>query len=150
MNNKIVVYVLVIAIIIFGAFYFFKPSNTTQQNQIPTTQIPATTNAQDQTPVTQTSDSAPIQAAPINTVSAKTYNISIANFAFSPASLNINKGDTVVWTNNDSVPHQISGNSLNGQVMNKGQTYSFTFNDTGTFNYHCAIHPSMTASITVQ
>ncbi len=76
--------------------------------------------------------------------------VSIVNFSFNPATTTIAKGGTVVWTNNDAVPHQIAGGELNGPVINKGQTYFFTFNTAGTFNYHCAIHPSMTGTIVVQ
>ena len=79
-----------------------------------------------------------------------TYPVLIINFSFNPASLTVNKGDTVIWTNNDSAPHQVVGDNLNGLVMNKGQTFSQTFNSSGTFNYHCAIHPMMTGVITVK
>ena len=82
--------------------------------------------------------------------SAKTYTISIANFAFSPASISINAGDTITWTNHDSVPHQIAGNSFGSSPLSNGQSYSFKFNSAGTYNYHCAIHPSMTGIITVK
>ena len=111
-----------------------------QQNQMPSDQTQTTvTSTQKQTPVTNTKN--------------QTYSVSIINFSFNPNSLTINKGDTVVWTNNDQVPHQVKGDnlsSLSAPVMSNGQTYSFTFSDSGTFSYHCAIHPTMKASITVK
>jgi plastocyanin len=78
--------------------------------------------------------------------------VTIQNFAFSPATLEVNKGDTVTWTNEDSVPHQIASdtNVFLGSSMNKGQTFSFTFTETGIFPYHCAIHPSMQGKIIVK
>jgi amicyanin len=78
--------------------------------------------------------------------------VTIQNFAFSPASLTIKKGETVTWTNQDSAPHQIASDNgkFQGPSFSKGQTYSFTFNDTGTFPYHCTIHPMMKATIVVQ
>jgi len=134
---KKVIVVLIVLGIIFGVYYFLKSSNKTQQNQTQTTQTSVTPNNNSVSSKT----------------SAQTYKIYILNFAFEPKNLAINKGDTVVWTNNDSVPHQIKGDnlsSLSAPVMNNGQTYSFTFNNIGTFNYHCAIHPSMTGNITVK
>ena len=76
--------------------------------------------------------------------------ISIKNFAFSPATLTIKKGATVTWTNSDSAPHQIKSATFNSAALNQGQSFSFTFNTAGTFDYSCAIHPSMLGKIIVQ
>jgi plastocyanin len=78
--------------------------------------------------------------------------VAIQNFAFSPASLTIKKGESVTWTNEDSVAHIIVSDSSAFQSgsLAKGQTFSFTFNQTGQFPYHCSIHPSMKATIIVQ
>lgn len=87
---------------------------------------------------------------PGKSMSATANAVDIQNFAFSPASLTVKKGTTVVWTNNDSAPHQIKSATFNSDRLGKGQTFSFTFNDAGTFEYLCAIHPSMTGKIIVQ
>jgi plastocyanin len=76
--------------------------------------------------------------------------INIQNFAFSPQTITVAKGATVTWTNNDSASHQIKSQTFNSNLLGKGQTFSFTFNDSGTFDYSCAIHPSMTGKIVVQ
>jgi len=81
-----------------------------------------------------------------------TYNVNIQNLAFSPAALSINAGDTVIWTNNDNMQHTVtsdSGSELGSAALSKGQTYSHTFSAAGTFSYHCSIHTSMKASVTV-
>jgi plastocyanin len=91
--------------------------------------------------------------APVETEQAKKYGVSIVNFSFSPVTLNINKGDTVVWTNNDSAPHTVTGNdskALSSATLSIGQSYSFTFTESGAFDYHCAIHPTMRGSIIVK
>lgn len=85
--------------------------------------------------------------------SGATYNVGIMNFTFSPDTLTINAGDTVVWTNIDSVNHDVvsdSGSELNSTSLLNGQKYSHTFTKTGTFNYHCGIHPSMKAKVIVR
>ena len=78
--------------------------------------------------------------------------VSIANFAFSPATLPIPAGTTVTWTNNDSTTHTVT--SDNG-VFDSGNlapnaTFSYTFSNAGTFAYHCSIHTSMTGKIVVK
>ena len=78
--------------------------------------------------------------------------IEINNFAYSPSSINIKTGDSVMWTNNDQAAHTItsdSGTELNSQTLSTSQTYSNTFTETGTYNYHCSLHPGMKAKIIV-
>jgi plastocyanin len=81
---------------------------------------------------------------------SQVYQVSIKNFAFSPATINIKKGDTVVWTNEDGAPHQIVGGVLKSDVLSTGSTYSFTFTQVGKFDYNCSIHPSMKGEIVVE
>lgn len=76
--------------------------------------------------------------------------INIQNFAFNPGTLTVKKGATVTWTNNDSAPHQIKSATFNSSQLSNGQSFSFTFNETGTFDYSCAIHPSMLGKIIVE
>lgn len=82
----------------------------------------------------------------------KSAHVTIQNFAFSPASITVTKGTTVMWTNRDSTAHTVTGNTAGGPAsghIQPGQSYSFTFNSAGTFPYHCSIHPEMTGSVTV-
>lgn len=76
--------------------------------------------------------------------------VNIQNFSFIPSTLTIKKGTTVTWTNNDSALHQIKSVTFNSSQLSKGQSFSFTFNETGTFDYSCAIHPSMLGKIIVE
>jgi len=78
--------------------------------------------------------------------------VSIEDFAFGPAGLTINVGDTVTWTNNEEgVPHTTTSDDgvWDSKNLSPGDTFSFTFDQPGTYTYHCSIHPSMTAAITV-
>jgi plastocyanin len=92
---------------------------------------------------TSTSTSTPAPAQGSN-------DVSIQNFAFNPATLTVKKGATVTWTNNDPAQHQIKSATFNSSQLGKGQSFSFTFNDAGTFDYSCAIHPSMLGKIIVE
>jgi len=90
------------------------------------------------------------------------FDITILNFAFSPASLTIPVGSTVRWTNLDGPAHtatstngffgigQPSPNGVfNSGILTTNQTFSYTFTTDGSFNYYCLPHPGMQANITV-
>jgi plastocyanin len=78
--------------------------------------------------------------------------VAIANFAFAPASVTVAVGTTVTWTNSDSASHTVTADdgSFKSAKLANGATFSQTFTTAGTFTYHCSIHPSMTATITVR
>ena len=77
--------------------------------------------------------------------------ISINNFAFTPRTLVIKTGEKVTWQNNESVAHTIvSSGFFQSQVLNRGDEFSFTFPQAGTYDYYCGIHPSMKGKIIVQ
>jgi plastocyanin len=77
--------------------------------------------------------------------------VTIANFAFSPAEVTVKVGDTVTWTNNDSVPHTVTGADFDSSQLAPGATFSHTFTKAGSFDYKCMIHPSMApGKVTVQ
>jgi plastocyanin len=79
-------------------------------------------------------------------------SVTISNFSFSPSNLTVSAGTTVTWTNNDAVAHTSTSNSGawdSGNIA-QGGTFSFTFDSTGTYPYHCTPHPQMTGQIIVQ
>ena len=95
-------------------------------------------------------------------------DIDISKSSYSKANIKIKKGAAVAWTNRDVSLHnvmQIHENSntahdppkaievvpevLAGQLLAQGEIYSFMFNKTGTFQYHCAAHPDTQGSVTV-
>jgi amicyanin len=93
------------------------------------------------------------QAPPANDPSPTSADkVNINNLVFSPADITVKKGTTVTWTNSDSVAHTVTadtGSGPNSQMLENGQSYSFTFNEVGTFSYHCTPHPQMQGSVKV-
>jgi plastocyanin len=76
--------------------------------------------------------------------------VTIDNFAFSPATLKVKIGQQVTWTNKQGVPHTVTADDgAFDHPMPSGATFSFAFDQAGTFAYHCKIHPSMHATIMV-
>jgi amicyanin len=83
----------------------------------------------------------------------QTYSVNLKNFAFVPGELKIHIGDSVTWTNQDSVMHTVtsdSGSELSSKSLSNGQSYTHTFTTAGTYNYHCSPHPYMTGTIIVE
>jgi len=76
---------------------------------------------------------------------------------FTPSSLEINLGDTVSWSNDDTAAHTVtSGSAADGPsgvfdsgLFMAGNTFEFTFDKTGTYPYFCIVHPWMTGKIIV-
>ena len=99
-------------------------------------------------PSAAASDAAPSEAPAAGGGDA----VTIANFAFGPASLPVAAGSTVTWTNNDSAAHTVTADdgSFDSSNIAAGATFSQTFDTAGTFAYHCNIHPNMKATIEVQ
>lgn len=94
------------------------------------------------------------QASATPTSSIKPNSVAMTDFSFKPAQITIKKGTTVTWKNLDDAHHNVvfDSGSLVGQeteLIGKGQTEQFTFDTPGTYNYHCAPHPYMKATITV-
>lgn len=83
---------------------------------------------------------------------ATTHDVSIVNFAFSPATVTIAVGDTVRWTEKDGAFHSSTSDTglWNSGSLPMDGTFSFTFLTAGEYPYHCAPHPSMTGTVVVQ
>ena len=94
---------------------------------------------------------APPTVAPTPAPAGDEVKAQIAGFAFSPADLTVKVGTTVTWTNEDGAPHIVATDdgSFKSETLNKGDTFSFTFSQAGTFPYHCGIHASMKGTVTV-
>src|SRR5579884_1254050 len=82
---------------------------------------------------------------------------SSGSFAFSPATLTVKVGTTVIWTNTTSAPHTVTSDDgktfdsgSSNPVSPQGGTFKFTFTKPGTYTYHCQFHPYMKATIIVQ
>ncbi len=90
---------------------------------------------------------ADIRSAPAN----QTHTIQIKGFAFVPKKLEVNLGDTVIWMNEDIVPHTATApKAFNSKNLAKNQSWSFVAKQKGTYPYICSYHPTMTGELVVQ
>jgi plastocyanin len=83
--------------------------------------------------------------------STATKAVKITATAFSPASVTINTGDAVKWTNRDTKNHQVVANNgaFASPTIAPGKTYTHVFGTAGTYRYHDALHPSLTGRVVV-
>ena len=81
----------------------------------------------------------------------------IDNACYLPADITINAGDTVEWDNIDTAAHTVtSGSPANGpsgvfdsSLLMGSASYAFTFEETGSYDYFCIVHPWMAGTVTV-
>lgn len=118
-----------------------------QRNTGPDAQNNAHNSANSSSTATGPSPTAPVATA----------SVDIKDMAYSPSKITVKKGTTVTWTNQDSAGHNVvaddaahsGGLPTTHALLKKGETFSFTFNEAGTFNYHCTPHLFMHGSVEV-
>jgi len=90
---------------------------------------------------------------PTKAVSAKkgSNDVNINGFTFGPGALSVKKGQSINWTNADDSPHQVTvaSKSLKTNVLLKGQSGKLKFDEAGSYDYACALHPAMKGKIEV-
>ena len=137
-KNYLFAIIAVVVVVAVGSYALTaKKSDTTTPTPTPTPSASATATA----------------SASASTDTTSPVNVTISGYAFAPTSITIKKGTTVTWTNQDSVKHTVTTTSGNGgpssDLFGKGETFSYTFNDAGTYAYKCTPHPYMTGTVTV-
>jgi plastocyanin len=88
---------------------------------------------------------------------AKTVKVSMKDISFKPKAATVPKGATVVWTNDDTVAHDVTKSGGPGPSFSSGTgniqpggSYKRTFTMPGKISYRCTVHPGMDASLTVK
>ncbi len=87
------------------------------------------------------------QGAPVTGVT----RLTVQDFAYQPANIQVRVGTTVTWTNQDNVPHSVTFKNgiKDSGLLSQGQSFSYTFNTPGTYQYYCTVHPYMVATVIV-
>jgi len=81
------------------------------------------------------------------------------NKSYQPSPIKIKVGDTITWTNDDSIaPHTVtegnpsssmSGAGFDSGLLSQGQAFKHTFNKVGVVEYFCSLHPTMVGKVSV-
>ena len=77
--------------------------------------------------------------------------VMIDNFSFTPGSVSVPVGASVVWTNHDDVPHTVvsTEQKFKSPALDTDERFSHRFDAPGAYDYFCSIHPKMTGRLTV-
>lgn len=78
--------------------------------------------------------------------------VTLQGFAFSPQSLTVAPGTTVVWTNKDSAAHTVTAKNraFDSGSLSQDKTFSSKFNQAGAYDYVCSFHANMTGVVNVR
>lgn len=131
MKTSWIIGLVLIVVIVGGGVFIFGRS---QQTPVPTT--------------TTTEQSKPEQEDKL----AENI-VEIKNFAYQPASITIKAGETITWTNKDSVGHSATaddGKTFDTGVLSQNESKSVTFDTPGTYNYYCIPHPNIKGVVVVE
>jgi plastocyanin len=79
------------------------------------------------------------------------HTITIHDFAFVPAEITVSRGDTIVWSNTDFVPHTATARdaSWDSKSIDGSSAWRTVARAVGRHEYYCAFHPTMKAAIVV-
>jgi len=85
------------------------------------------------------------------------YDVSGTSF-YIPLNLEVTRGTNVIWVNDDSVPHTVQSQNDKGEIiglfnsapLQTGETFEYTFDEAGVYNYYCSFHPWRVGIITVR
>lgn len=82
---------------------------------------------------------------------AQDVRIDIKEFMFAPTDLNIAVGTRVTWINDDQIPHTVmeTHKAFHSAALDTHDSFTFQFDNPGTFEYFCALHPQMIGKIVV-
>ena len=85
------------------------------------------------------------------TATAAVTPVNIINFAFSPQTVVISKGEAVRWTNLEQVIHTATSDTgiWDSGDLKYGKSYSYKFRKTGIYPYHCKYHLFMRGTVRV-
>jgi plastocyanin len=77
--------------------------------------------------------------------------VDIKTFMFGPTDLTIAAGTRVTWVNDDQTPHTVveTNKLFRSAALDTQDSFSYTFDQPGTYKYFCALHPQMVGTITV-
>lgn len=106
-------------------------------------------------PVSQTSraDASPASIAS-NAVSdanaPKVMQVVVKNMKFEPPTVEVKRGDTVEWKNEDITPHTATSASFDSASIDPDKSWKHTFGESGKFAYNCTFHPDMKAVVIVK
>ena len=84
-----------------------------------------------------------------------TATVDMKDIQFVPKDITVKAGTTITWTNSDQVAHSVTkedgpGAEFDSGNVDPGGTFEQTFDEPGTVDYVCTIHPGQDGTVTVK
>lgn len=149
---KVVAALFVVAFATYVAYWVQEPTDNIKADVLSSTQETSATVESAVSTEFATTESAVTPSGTelvADAIATSTQEVSIIDFSFNPANLQVAKGTKVIWTNKDSVPHTVTGDTFTSTTLNSGDAFEHTFMEDGTFKYSCSFHPQMKGSVQV-
>ena len=91
-------------------------------------------------------------ALPATSAHVAETEVKFDNFAFAPQRVVVKAGTTVIWINDDDIPHTVASSAklFKSNALDTKDKFSFTFTTAGAYEYFCSLHPHMTGTIVVE
>lgn len=142
---------VVLGLVFFFAGFFsarhgsdFTATNVDRGNPPPVQSTP-------QAVQTGTASASAVQSTVADANAPVVAHVAMKNMKFSPATIEIKKGDTVEWKNEDITPHTATAIPFfdSGSIASD-QSWRHTFTEAGDFPYSCTFHPNMKGDLIVK
>lgn len=79
------------------------------------------------------------------------HRVAIQGMKFVPAELTASPGDTIVWVNEDIVPHTATAAGVfDSGVIASHAEWRLVVKESGVVGYGCTMHPTMKATLSVR
>src|SRR3989338_1255173 len=156
--NKVIIAILVLAVVLVGGFFITRDSggNDSPSALPPPSPIPTPPPIPNE-PGTPTPSPEPVSPSPQGPIA---HTVRYLDSGYSPATIEINAGDTVafknestdtVWTASNPHPTHTTNSTFDElKASPPGGGHSFTFNQSGTWRYHNHLNPGHTGTIVVK
>ena len=141
MRKKIIIF-----LIIFGVFFAAGcADNGDSEEPAPSTPVEEVNNGE----IAGEEETVTIPEAGQDETGAETeiVDVEIRDYEYIPERLTIEVGQTVRWTNYDTVPHDVVGSGIESEYLQQGEIFTYTFDQEGTYEYICTIHPWMEGEV---
>ena len=92
-------------------------------------------------------------AAPLAVAAPPVHAVRIEGMRFVPETLTVHRGERIVWTNKDPVPHTVTAmtpRAFDSRALAPNASWSYVAGKPGKYPYHCTSHPAMVGTLIVQ
>lgn len=141
MNKKTIILLLIVVALGVGVYFLLAGRPESGKVEQEAEQMPPETTGP------SAGTTAPQQPASSGLVA-----VDIKGFAFVGETTAISAGTKITWKNYDAAPHTVTSDTglFDSKTLLKGQSFSYTFTQPGSYKYHCAIHPYIVGEIFVK